>query len=356
MRTAFGLLALLACSGSEPSAPPKPAPPLPAAQTPTPQPSDAEPWYRTLADDHATPDAWLDAVANIMVQPDLDHPEVFRGGSLRSHAAPSVSELLERRISSPGVTIDAVCTFADALLRWDPAVGKPIAAREMARAIKLSVGADNQAHGAGIATLALHRADAGDATALDEYAAWLVTLTPTESGWGDRDSFVPMALFADRPAIAKASDKLFAPGSPWLPIVSPKARTPHHEDPEFLLDPATLGSPGGFIAASGLNRHVVAALGDNRPVGTLTVQPGELAIEYRSGNSSSITRADTADAPTGTTRTVRVCDYYAAHLASHDGAPVFDLAWPDARRDKALGEFAIWVKAQAGKPANRPLD
>jgi hypothetical protein len=331
------------------------APPNTVTHTPT--AIEDERWFRTLADDHAAANAWVNAAANITSRPDLDHPNVLRGEALRQHAAPTVTDLLRQRISAPGIDMDAECSLADALLRWDVAVGKPIAAHVMDRAVAAAnkESPDHQSHNFGISTLTIHRVDVGDIAALDAYASWLVAITPTESGAGESDSFVPMALFADRPVIAKASDLLFAPGSPWTPIVSPMPSAPVHENLEFLLAPGTLGKTGGFIAASGLNRHVVAALADKRPVGTLTVEAGQIEIAYVSGASSSMPHADDPALRMGTKRTVRVCDYYAAYVSAHDGAPAFDLAWPDSRRDAALVALASWVKTQVGKPAKRSL-
>jgi hypothetical protein len=358
MRTPFAVVFLLAACTRNAALPPSKhaTPPATVART-SPATSQDERWYETLADDHAAADAWVDAAANITSRPDLDHLNVLRGEALRVHAGPSVTELLRRRISAPGVDVDAACSLADALLRWDVIVGKPIAAYAMARAVAAATqeSPDHQSHNLGISTLTIHRVDAGDIAALDEYTSWLVTIAPTESGAGESDSFVPMALFADRAAIAQASDRLFAPGSPWIPIVSPTPNAPLHENLEFLLAPGTLGKTGGFIAASGLNRHVVSALADKRSVGTLTVEAGQIEIAYVSGGSSSMPHADDPAVRIGAKRTVRVCDYYAAHLSAHDGAPAFDLAWSDSRRDAALAAVATWVKTQVGKPAKRSL-
>jgi hypothetical protein len=100
---------------------------------------------------------------------------------------------------------------------------------------------------------------------------------------------------------------------------------------------------------------VVAALADKRVVGSAVVGPSELEIEYSNGDTVTASHIDDPAIAKGTKRTIRVCDYYAARLSEHDGAPPFDLAWPDARRDQALPAIAVWVKAQAGKPAKRAL-
>ncbi len=338
---------ITACTTS-PAREPQPQRPPPIAAVVTPAVTDEERAFAVLADDHATPEAWQDAAAALVFAPDLDHPKAVRGEPLRGRSSPSVTDLIVRRVATPGLDLDVACGLADALLRWDPPAGKPVAAQQMTRAIHATDGRDH----AIIATLAVDRADAGDLVALDDYAGWIVTLAPSESGL-DHDSFVPMALFPDRPSIAKASEQMFRDGSSWVPIMSPVPRKVEHMAPDYLLAPSNLGKVGGFIAVSGLNQHVVKALADKRVVGKLTVHDG-LNLEWVDGGSSSVPTGDPAP-PDGTTRTVRVCDYYAWQLSAHPGAPAFELTWTDARRDQAFAPMITWVKRQLNQRSPRPL-
>jgi hypothetical protein len=320
-------------------------------------------WYEDLADFQARPELWLDAAEHItsdrsaagplgrswLVSGRIRPAATGLGGEvLRGHAAPSVSELLARRIEFADVP--TACRLALRLFDWDAAAG----ARWLDWALTRAIGESGTTHqfAREIAQLTERRLAAGDVAVLDSYAAWIgVSTLEAPRVYADVQVrspldaavFRPMAAAPWRPSIVRAANALFRDGSPWVPLLN-RDRL-HGDDPIALLD-------GDLLAVAAFNRHVVKALGDARPIGRLTVSGRRIDLQLDdSWGLVQLAAADDAALPSdGTERVVRLADWYAdrlAHSHARDGAPRFELTWSDAARDAALRAMVRWVRRRA---------
>lgn len=309
-----------------------------------------ERWYDDLADPYAFPERWLEAARRITGDRAAGGVAAIGlgGEPLRAHAAPSVSELLARRIESADVPTQ--CALALQLFAWDRAAGAPWLDWTLTRAIGES-GTTHQ-FAAEIAQLTERRLATGDLAVLDTYAAWLgASALETPLIYAevqvrfplDVRVFRPMAAAPWRPSIARAAEALFRDGSPWVPLLN--ADRLHGDDPIALLD-------GDLLAVAAFNRHVVKALADVRPIGRITVAGGRrLRLQLTDGWAlvESVQPDATPLPPDGTERVVRLADWYAERLAhghTRDGAPRFELFWSDAERSAALRAMAAWVRTR----------
>ena len=307
----------------------------------------AERWYKVLADDTAKPDDWVDAADkiarpnNVQVLPTsmvgqttitTSAPSTgLRGDDLRHHVSPSVGELLDKRIHDPAVPLPHACALAGAFGRWDAKAADKILVETVARAIAASKGTEgNKAQWRCIVALTLQRTDAA---ALDDYAVWVRTTSPTrDDGWGIRLMFEPMWLHPTHKAIVAASDAVFRTGSPWVPVTA--------WERDELLDTE-------LVKVHGFRAHVLAALADHTEVGT-TSRTSDTRVDIDLTNVSS-TSADPSKDPLapaiGTKQAFRLADFYAWRLARRDGAPKLELYWPVAARDAAIAKTVAYISA-----------
>ena len=230
--------------------------------------------YATLRDDHAGEKAWLQAIDDI-VQPAegfSDHrllpPTTYggwgsfdpatgpRGESLHSRTDPSVAELMVRRFELlvGGDARDENCgpeTLGKLLLSlaaWSGhdhlddlrrLQGELQARFRRLRAAAGKAGTSAENNGLPGAAVVLNqifqkRVELGDAAALSDAAEYLLTSAPEDLSWdpaGVVSSFRLMWRHPDDPDMVRAAEKLFAPGSPWVPFstctpASPRAARP----------------------------------------------------------------------------------------------------------------------------------
>jgi hypothetical protein len=317
-----------------------------------------ERWYRELADDHAGPEAWLDATDKITRDRSAtarrsrmlfrsrgtgtgDAPLVPRGAVLRMHAAPSVTQLIGRRIAS--LEVDPASALALMLFDWDRAAGAAALDQQLQRAIQASGTA--RTHARAILNIVERRLDAGELGALEPYAAWLEEVPPSRGAEiSNGRLFAAMARAPLRPSIVTTAERMFRDGSPWLP------RVPAANARRAMTE--LLGA--NLIVVPAFTRHVVEALADRRMVAQLEMDEADhysVAIVDGGGMSSSVFGAPVNVPPPHTGRVVRMADWCAWTLASrHAAAPRFELFWSDAERDAALPAMVAWVKDQAAKP------
>ncbi len=317
-------------------------------------------WYRTLADDSAKPEAWLDAAeritqptnvtvypssmvftTSVTTAPSPGKAPALRGETLRKETAPSVSSLMARRAASMK-DVGRSCAMALDLARWDAHAALPTLARETRRAVAASRGPGKIDFGACIAALSDARADAKDASALADYARWVVTTTPRGDLGGVTRFFEPMWLHPSDPAIVRAAGVVFGPHSAWLPIVPTHAVTQGDAYEKVdLLESRLLEVPA-------FRRYVLGELGNRTQAGTVRMKSGGgISVDMIAGWSTgtSAEKGDPLTPPEGTEYPVRVCDYVAWILSSRQGAPRFQLYWPKDARDAALGATAGYLRA-----------
>jgi len=315
-----------------------------------------ERWYRVLADDQAKPEDWLEAAEKItridlrpssmegsgQVTKTVAVPWDMRGEPLRAHTAPSVTDLIEKRIAS--VDLDKACAFALVLFNWDRAVGRPALDEQLRRAMRAS--GTTQKHARVIQEITESRLDAGDFAIIDTYAAWVENVQPLHrADYPEVLILETMARSPLRPAVVKAAEHLFRDGSPWLPLLV-NAKVDRRPLGELLEH--------NLIFVPAFNKHVVKMFADKRRVGEVEVgEEDNFSVSTIDGGglSSSIIGAPPNVPPAGTKRVVRMADWYAWTIAhNHENAPRFELFWSDAQRDAALPAIVAWVRDQVARP------
>ena len=349
-----------------------------------------ERWYRTLADDGAGPEGWLQAAGNIVQHENvavIPGSTVFtstvttplplgvrprlRGEVLRAKRGPSVSELMARRVDQidPGGPIDAQSSdqlklrlanqMAEMLAEWDGQAALPVLKARVRRCARAAQGGPTKGkrpYGieVGIAGLTTLRIRAGDPEALDDYAAWVRTVTPDGFQHFQVEMFEPLWIHPDHPAMIAAAAALFEdPQSPWNPSISSKSFEIQIGMWHDLLS-------GSLLGLRSFRTLVLRALTDKTQVGTVevdalgtvTVIQGEHKTVER-GNSTSHSvnssgelspRTESPFKPGPSAMPLRVADLVCEDLEELEGIPRFQKQWPLAKRDQAIGACMAYLK------------
>lgn len=300
-----------------------------------------ERWLGDLADDDAGVDVWLEAATRI-TSPRGGTP-ALRGESLRSHRAPSVSDLLALRITGDGVQVWQASELAVMLSRWDARAGAPRIDEQLARAIEQTEAGYEYLDS--IRMLTEQGVATGHASVLDVYAAWLGRAAPpTQTMIFDARIFAAMSAAPLRPSIARAAERLFRDGSSWVPLLVPEPLMREDLIRAQLIELLD----GNLIAVPAFNRHVRKMLADKRRIGELEITEDGPFLDGIARSVDSL--ATPPLPPVGTRRTIRMADGYAAQIAkAHGDAPRFELVWPEDRRDAALVAMSAWVASRAAK-------
>ncbi len=301
-------------------------------------------WFAILSDDAGTPEDWLDAAGRItgptkeFFAPDRRLPvrDGIRGEDLRSRTAPSVTELIEKRIAA--VPVDDGCALTEMLVRWDSTIALPIVRSQMARAFA-QTGTTHELHSC-LSSLVELRVALGDPTGTDEYATWLATtVAPDSYVVGELE---PLGAHADRPSAQHAAEILFGRKSPWLPLVD-VANIENSPIRSWIALP--------LYGLAGFRAHLATALADTHVVATIVTEPPR---RYRVEHADWRNGYDLADGePTlGTvvSQPVRVCDFYAHEIGQREGAPKLELYWPLARRTAAIKAQLAWLATLGRRP------
>lgn len=311
--------------------------------------------YRTLADDQADPDLWADAAASLFVggeNPDPSKPQP--GDVLRDGRAPSVGELLEKRVAGSvkiGKQADMFderrrCRLLSSLLAWEPDRGRKVVAKQVDAWL-----ADGswKLGGAGEPIGNFVKAsvdDSPDVLRLFEAMAW-------SSDWNDFNDFDPgetvmevLVKYGDSPLLKRSREGLFTdPKSPWcLSNVSESSLSRMFEmwwkKKLMLRDP--------FRTA------LLRALAEESVAGTVMLdpkKPGKLLYKFGNSQGSIAIPADPEfDLKPGVTVRVRKKDVVAEALSKSDprkkpDAPTMEYWWPEKKREAKIAE---WINLLSG--------
>jgi hypothetical protein len=344
----------------------------------------AERRYRTLLDDAAGLYRWLDAAREIVepistsvtvgwtadVRPRKPAPPPMKGEELRSRRDPSVSELLARRVSDiartgnplqhPDVGLHRASELTLIFCRWDPKAALPSVRDMMAQCrevieLRRERGAQADEGLAGfLSQFAVIRATSGGHEALGEYALWIRKTSPRELQHQSLTCFEPMWIYPDNPGIAATARWLFNdPQSPWLPML----RSPLTYGIPFFFDGSPYASP--LLRVAGFRDSLLATLADRSEIGTVSRSaPGSFQYVMKdegSGGSSTFKR-DLEDVAPGVALPFRVCDYLAWQISVINGAPEFELYWPEDRRDRAVESCMAFLKRFGDRFTAEPPD
>ena len=315
--------------------------------------------YRTLADDRAEPGAWLAAAREIAGTegPRPDRREQPPGESLRDGRSPSVSALMARRAETllrrPMQGVDQAHSLASALEAWDPPASLPIL-REVSRAYLARSAEPHGQHsataGRALAGLALDRLRLGDPGGAEDYAAWLRTTSPGEAGHNLFAVVEPLYRRPADPVLAGAAEWLFNdPRSAWVPLFAKGRNGSGYQQAELISSP--------LVAVPGFRRMLLRMLDDRAVAGSCHLdREGGLQYKMEAGWSGGRgTGGVDPQAPTFDVEvSFRVADYYASELASLEGAPPFQLYWPEASRDAGLAAIKAYLARFADRFAASP--
>jgi hypothetical protein len=321
-----------------------------------PRPSPPERWFRTLADDKASPDEWVWAAEFLVWKGNVEHlretivwpdstarSKAPLGGKakhqmevLRSRKDPSVSELLTRRISQVSDP-DKAAQLGLSLNEWDRATARPILPALMKRCRE-------EKDWTRFVHLTLARAEAGDRKALDEYAEWAKTLMPDTAG--DSLSFLafaPMSRYPDHPAIAKAAEWLFGnKASPWVPLLR------EHPNERSNAPGTELLTLTRLLAVPAFRKAVLKELANQSGEGKVEIdRNGNLSIHLDKvyGLTGNVRPGNPQIPAEGIEGTFRVCDLVAWMIGEDwESAPRCELYWPQAKRDAAVAACTEFLK------------
>ncbi len=349
-----------------------------------------ERWYRTLADDIAAPGEWLQAAGNIIQHENVSiipgstaftsavttqlppgaRPRL-RGEVLRAKRDPSVAELMAMRAkeidpdnplapnSADRFQVRSANQMASMLAEWDSKAALPVLKARVERCVRVvqagqETGSRFQGMEESIASLTRLRTQAGDPQALDDYAAWIRTVT------FDHFHSVPIAMFEplwsnpDHPAMIAAAAVMFEdPNSPWSPSISSKSF-----EIQIGMWRDLLG--GSLVGVKSFRTLVLRALTDKTQVGTVeadaegtvTVIQGEhKTVESGSSTSHSVSssgelspRPENPFKPGPSAMPLRVADLVCENLQELEGIPRFQKQWPVAQRDQAIAACMAYLK------------
>jgi hypothetical protein len=201
-----------------------------------------------------------------------------------------------------------------------------------------------------IAGLTELRLEAADPQALDDYAAWVRTVTPDHFDFPQIALFKPMWQNPDHPAIAAAAVALFDdPKSPWNPRVWRGDATVAEGQQRRLFATPLLG-------LRAFRTLVIRALGDKTEVGTIETDANGRVIvvqgHYRTVSDGKATEHGVQYDPEGPkdpyrpgpkAMPLRMADKACEALVQLEGIPRFEKHWPIAKRDFAIAATVAYL-------------
>ena len=265
--------------------------------------SVAQRWYEMLRDPQSK--QWTEAV-DWIVQPayvaqtfagkfsgsaDMDRSSEgtsrfsLQGEALRSLTDPSVSELLVQRLHAAEQALDAQASdpevnanlasadkAARALATWDGANQLDVL-RDFSKRLRALFDQAATWRAGLVPALAAtykNRTNLGDPAALDEYAAWLVTVPPDGLEPDTAASFLrPAWMHPESPRVQQAVAELFAETGKWSPILKPDQDAFHAFD-SLLTTPARRHGRFPCRIVTRTKGQAPGRRGENHP------RPGEL--------------------------------------------------------------------------------
>jgi hypothetical protein len=326
-----------------------------------------ERWRATLMNDHAGPDAWLEAAMHIVKydQPkqtesraffilgaDLPFPGAgqappLQGEQLRDQRRPSITELMQSRIDVLRVLWDQTswerarleqrCELALHLARWDLSAAQSALrqafhdCRDFTNRTRLAVSGIPFDRWIGPITVA--RIQSGDPRAAADYAA-LIRASAPETPFLSGLALAPVIASAQEPEIRELIQWMFADAqSPWNDSLRLETGLTHNLLTLFQTE---------LVATPGFQAWLKRGL-QNKATAGRVIRRKALTIEGTNhlGSWSVLRPLPTQDPdlpPDSTIQSFRYCDLYAAAARRVEGMPWFELFWPEAKRDEAIAK------------------
>ena len=317
--------------------------------------SREETWMSVLADPDLTCKSWLEVAEKIVApagqkpppetwQPFFtDHVQPAEGGgpmageAMRKKQNPSVSELLARRCDDAAKQNADWKLSADltiCLVKWDSKAAVPVLDRRIAEWRQEFGGNINSSMIGPFVALVEAALQAGDDRAAIEYAAWLRATPPDRFDFFELSTFMPLWRHPDNPKLAEVARWIFlAKDSHWHPIHTLK---PLNSD-EMVCSPL-VGVPAF--------RELLKREFDNvSPIGDVEAKASSISINIKTASMglSSEYIPDVELPKNSTSQTLRAGDYYAFRISHLEGAPRYELYWPQPRRDAVRKEISRFL-------------
>jgi hypothetical protein len=298
----------------------------------------------------------------------------MRGEGLRSKSNPSVAELLSKRIHTlvsrganqedDAAALNEACDLALCLAKWDRKAALP----EFQRLSALSFQKLDPTNHTSLVShmylsgqlpaLITFRVRAGDTNALIDYARWLVSINPAQFSWQPRQILDPLRQFPASAGWGGTWKSLFEDEqSPWFQFFQ-KTSSP---DPQRMSSPGFsieefFGTP--IINNDSFRKFVIRVLHDRSVCGKIAGGTGGYWLDQQL--STDRLYGYTMQPPPGTPnvagRSFRTCDFYAWLLSNRiEGAPAFQLFWPDDQKDTALAVLEKMLTDNKSRLQTRPF-
>jgi hypothetical protein len=230
--------------------------------------------------------------------------------------------------------------MAEYLGRWDPPAALPVA-KTLTRRAGTVMRYSGQQLGGFLTSLSVIRGKAGDPSAFDDYAEWIVTTTPQQFEMSNLECLEPFRKFPTNAQLRAVSEELFAQtNSPWscLPWKSSFSRPVVDDD---------------LVALPAYRALLKRELQKTNPCGTITLQlPGNVRYSVTNLNQSGmfgiILPTDTS-ATNGSTTVIRWNDWIALNLARGRHIAPIDPFAPAAQRDRSIRDAISRWQEPAGE-------
>jgi hypothetical protein len=222
------------------------------------------------------------------------------------------------------------CQMAEYLARWDVQAALPVA-KTLSKRARTVMKYSDQKLGDALTQLALARAKAGDASAFDEYAEWMVTTLPSQFERFNLDCFEPMKQFPTNLVLQAAAEQLWGdPNSAWgvLPWKN-NSNWPTVDD--------------GLIPMKGYRMLLCRELRKTNFCGSVNLErPGTLAYaltDLHQGGSFGVVLPGSCLATNGSTNSIRWCDWIALALDNSKTNILFDPFALTEDRDRVIHDL-----------------
>ena len=312
-------------------------------------------WYATLEDNKAGVERWAEAAKNI-TQPEnvfgtpgtgfsqtspvsSNAPVHMRGEVLRNKAWPSVSELMARRALesvSTGPNNSSFlsgCEIGLCLASWDVHASGSTAKQLVDDCRNAMASSDQQGSwtiqilGRFIGKFTLARVRSGETNALEDYAAWLKTMSPDRLETYLPDSLAPMTNFPNKKVIQNVTEELFNnPTSAWSQLPWKQAG---------FFNPVE----SGLIKVPAFRKLLARELDKKDVIGSMEYfRPNDVSYNLKDfgGGSRGYKWPDAEQPAIGTKAEIRQCDWIAWSLSNSKQIPFFNPFALVEKRDEAI--------------------
>jgi hypothetical protein len=234
--------------------------------------------------------------------------------------------------------LSSCCQMAEYLARWDVQAALPVAKTLSKRATTVMKYSGQQL-GNFVTQLALARARAGDTTAFDDYAEWIVTTTPEQFEQSNLECLDPLRKFPANATLQTAAEKLFSQtNSPW-------GRLPWKNN----FGRGTIESE--LVPVPAYRVLLCRELERTNACGTITLErPGYVrynVVDLNQSGSFGITLPEDSTATNGVTAQIRWCDWIATALANSKSIMPFDPFAAATNRDLAIRQAILRLGANS---------